>query len=107
MAGTLMQIILKAGGLSLRELLARAGTGELVMRQLANLIKSGDLSLAVRGADTDIPEAQQALQDLTSRPDSSEEQITASLKRIAHDPIAESIEVEPTLKAWRRPYSAA
>lgn len=97
MLDPVMSIILKAGSLSLQELLARAGAALGTRVQLARLIKSGEVSIEAtkEGDRTTLP------RELTLEPNLGEDEIVARLDSIAQGQIAETIEISPTAKAWR------
>ena len=114
MAESLTTLIARAGGISLRELVNRAGSS--APHQLADLIKSGALQLTLASDETSgglfgnlksylRGDAAPPLDALTAMIVNSArtptDQLAEQLKSAATAPLADDIEVTPTAKGWR------
>ena len=95
-----MQLIIRAGGLSLRELFARAGDVAMTSRRVATLLKSGEVRIESPEGTGEVKNRLATLShDLQSL---SETDIADRLT--ANSP--EDLEIVPTAKAWRKPFTA-
>jgi hypothetical protein len=99
MVDPLMGVLLKAGGLSLRELFVRVGPEFQTGRRLAGLLKTGDVRIESIGAESE----SQAMEQLGIKLNLSEEDIAGLLLQAytQHPAVADSVEILPTSKAWR------
>ena len=86
-------MILQAGALSLKELVARSDLSSILPRQLARLVREGALRF----------ETTSTRQGVVRLPDSSapEGEIADFVATATRGPDSDHIEVLPTAKAWR------
>lgn len=96
MLDPVLAVVFKAGSLTLQEFSRRVGNDPRTWLQLASLMKNGDVRF----------EGPASTQNVVSRlgePSLETEQIAERLAEITQGPYAESIEISPTTRAWRRP----